>query len=226
MILSLETSTRSCSLAVHNKGQLLGNASFHLDKSHSALLPSTVGQLLDNLEIRMEQLEAVGVSEGPGSYTGLRIGASVAKGLSYALGKPLISIPTLLIIAEEVAFLASENTYIVPMLDARRMEVYGMVVGKHGKVIEEVSPWIIDENSLSQYKGKDLWLIGNGAQKCEGILSHSSYTIIPEAFPDAKNMGAMAFRKFKDKDFQEAAYFEPFYLKPFQTKKAKNRLLQ
>lgn len=224
MILGIETSTRVCTVALHSEGELIASQSYHLDKSHSSLLPGILDQLLKNSGVEKSDLKAVSVSEGPGSYTGLRIGVSAAKGLAFGLDIPLISIPTLYLIAGSLQGSMAPDTLAIPMIDARRMEVYASVYDHQMNCIRAVEPMIIDENSFSKYADYRLLLLGDGASKCE-IIGHRSYQILDEIFPDARCMGKLAYQKFLDKSFEDVAYFEPLYLKQFQTKKAKNRLL-
>lgn len=224
MILGIETSTRVCTVALHSEGELIASQSYHLDKSHSSLLPGILDQLLQNSGVEKSDLIAVSVSEGPGSYTGLRIGVSAAKGLAFGLDIPLISIPTLYLIAGSLQGSMAPDTLAIPMIDARRMEVYASVYDHQMNCIRPVEPMIIDENSFSKYADYRLLLLGDGASKCE-IIGHRSYQILDDIFPDARYMGKLAYQKFLDKSFEDVAYFEPLYLKQFQTKKAKNRLL-
>lgn len=226
MILSIETSTPVCSIALHDEGKLIASQEYYVDKSHSALLPSSIGQILSNVDLKKTDLQAVAVSEGPGSYTGLRIGASIAKGLSFALEIPLIPIPTLRILAEEALLYVHDRTsLVISMLDARRMEVYAAVYDCEGLEVMPKAPLIIKEESFSEYKDYSLVLIGDGAGKCANILSHGK-VLIRSTAPQASYMGHLASQLYSEKKFIDPAYFEPEYLKPFQTKKARNRLLQ
>lgn len=224
MILSLETSTRVCSIALHFENQLIASQSYHIDKSHSSLLPVIVEELLNNSGVNKRDLKAISISEGPGSYTGLRIGTSAAKGLAYGMDIPLISVSTLEVMARAIEGV-SEETLILPMIDARRMEVYFASFNHKYELLEPVSSLIIEEGIFSKYLEKRILLVGNGATKCD-IISHPDCKIIDWIFPDARQMGSIAWQKFQKGEFENTAYFEPFYLKEFQTKKAKNKLNQ
>jgi len=162
----------------------------------------------------MNDLDAVAVSKGPGSYTGLRIGVSAAKGLCFALDIPLISIPTLSNMAEQLK--DSEMDYIIPVLDARRMEVYSAIFDNSLSQIRETRAEIIDQNSFQEYmsKGKVL-VLGSGAEKCMEQLVHDNVSFDIANVPSAREMGCLSFAKFKEKDFEDVAYFEPYYLKDF-----------
>lgn len=226
MILSLETSTPVCSVALHDSGKLIATQSYHLDKSHSGLLPVIIDELLRNCNVGKQKLQAIAIAGGPGSYTGLRIGASTAKGIAYSLDIPLISVPTLYSLARPFFDLQDMNSLILPMLDARRMEVYVEIYESSGKTFQETRPMIIDENSFGEYLDKRLIIVGSGAAKCESVIKHSNRVIIPDRYPDAIYMGDLAFQKYENKQFENTIYYEPDYLKQFQTKKPKNQLLQ
>jgi tRNA threonylcarbamoyladenosine biosynthesis protein TsaB len=158
VILSIETSTSNCSVALHDKGELVSNQSYNLPKSHSSLLPAIIDQLLVNSEIEKKELKAISVSGGPGSYTGLRIGVSTAKGIAYALNIPLISVSTLEVLAQNLSGLIEPDSLVLPMLDARRMEVYLAVLDHNLQYIQKDQPFIIDVDSFSEYKSHKLFL--------------------------------------------------------------------
>ncbi len=224
MILSIETSTKVCSVGLHDRGHLVADQSYHLSKSHSSLLPGIINELLENSSVAKADLNAVAVSAGPGSYTGLRIGVSSAKGLCFGLRIPLISIPTLEILLEKAISVVNGTCYILPMIDARRMEVYTMITNETGKIIEETHALVLEESTFDHLTGKPVWLVGNGAEKFKSINHRPDIRIEGEWFPDARYMGRIAYRRFRKEEFEDLAYFEPDYLKEFQTKKAKNQL--
>lgn len=223
-ILCLETATTVCSVALFDSEKLLSFQEYHLEKSHSTLLPSIIETSLASAGLAKRQLDAVAVSEGPGSYTGLRIGVSIAKGLCYALDIPLVAVNTLSSMAAGVNIYNKRKALVCPMIDARRMEVYTAVFDDGNKVIEEVSPKIIDENAFAELLRKnEVWFFGDGAAKCEAVLSlHPNATFLKDVFPSAKSMGVEAYEKFKSKRFEDVAYFEPFYLKEFRITKPKS----
>ncbi|MDX1328521.1 MAG: tRNA (adenosine(37)-N6)-threonylcarbamoyltransferase complex dimerization subunit type 1 TsaB, partial [Arenibacter sp.] len=164
-------------------------------------------------------LSAIAVSKGPGSYTGLRIGVSAAKGLCFSLDLPLISVATL----ESLAKQATPNTYkyIIPVLDARRMEVYSAIFNTQGEQIRETKAEIIEEGHFMEYVEQGpVLLIGDGAEKCKELLDHPNFTF-ETALPTAQQMGELSYKKFKVGDFENVAYFEPYYLKDFILKTKK-----
>jgi len=213
-ILNIETSTKNCSASIAKDGQVialkeLNSGSF----SHAEKLHVFIEELLIEIGLKMTDIDAVAVGKGPGSYTGLRIGVSAAKGLCYALNIPLISIATLKILAKKTK--ASEGV-IVAMLDARRMEVFSAVYDNKYEEIRKTEAQIIDENSFENYlsDGK-VTFIGDGAEKCKNVITHSNVVFVDNAFPSAQEMAAMSFDKYKKNDIEDVAYFEPFYLKDF-----------
>ena len=225
MILSIETSTPVCSIALHKEGQLLAQQAYHSDKSHSVLLPAIVGEILENSLVQRQDLQAIAISVGPGSYTGLRIGLSVTKGLCFALGVPLIAVPTLDTLTEQAINWVPTAALISPMIDARRMEVYTKLVTHARQEIWELQPLILQEDTFMEFADRPLFLLGNGATKCRGFLNHPDMTILDHIHPDAAFTGQIAWEKFQKEQFEDLAYYEPNYLKEFQTKKASNKLL-
>ena len=213
-ILNIETSTKNCSVSISKNEQVialkeLNNGNY----SHAEVLHSFINDVIDEASITLSDLNAVAVSKGPGSYTGLRIGVSAAKGLSFALNIPLISINTLKSLA---CSLTIESGKIISMLDARRMEVYSAVFDSSFTQVRDIKAEIIDENSFSEYLEKDsIYFIGDGAAKCKEVITHSNAVFIEEKHPSAKEMAALAYDKYKKNDIEDVAYFEPFYLKDF-----------
>lgn len=225
MILSIETSTKACSVALHNQGELLAESTLYVDKSHSEKLALLIKDLLSYADISTSKLQAVAVASGPGSYTGLRIGTSTAKGLCYALGIPLIAIGTL----EAMTYGVSQSitdieVLLCPMLDARRMEVYTLLATNKLKVIQSTEAKIIDEHSYAdQLDTNKIVFFGNGASKCKPALGNNPNAIfINTQSISAVSVGTLAWNKFQQNDFEDLAYFEPEYLKEFKAIKPKN----
>lgn len=217
LILSLETSTTVCSVALHKQGVLLDTLEDHTPNSHSALLTVLVENILKKQKLEVNELDAIAVSIGPGSYTGLRIGASVAKGLAYGAEIPVIAIPTLKVIASALLESGNEiddSALICPMIDARRMEVYSALYSQNLEIIKEIKPEIIDEHSYKDIlKDNKIYFCGNGAEKCKEIINNENSFFIDDIFASAKMMGDLAYKKFQNNEFENVAYFEPFYLK-------------
>ncbi|UOY07826.1 tRNA (adenosine(37)-N6)-threonylcarbamoyltransferase complex dimerization subunit type 1 TsaB [Muricauda sp. SCSIO 64092] len=214
-ILCLETATTNCSVALGVNGEVVGLVEENSPNySHSEQLHIFVEQVLIEASLSFSDLDAVAVSKGPGSYTGLRIGVSSAKGLCFSLDLPLIATPTLLGMAHQLKVETGE--VIVPLIDARRMEVYAAVFDAAHTEIRETRAEIINEGSFSDYMmAPRVHLIGNGAEKCRGVLSHDNIHIDGSIVPSAKEMVTIATKKYETKDFEDMAYFEPYYLKDF-----------
>ncbi|MEM9329014.1 MAG: tRNA (adenosine(37)-N6)-threonylcarbamoyltransferase complex dimerization subunit type 1 TsaB [Bacteroidota bacterium] len=222
LILSLETSTPVCSVALHRAGVLLGEQSYHLDKSHSSLLPSILEQLVANCGYTMKNLDGFAISGGPGSYTGMRIGLSTAKGVCYALEIPLLSVGTLDVLVAQAREWLPAAALIAPMLDARRMEVYTLLEDKEGTEIWPLQALILEADSFGGFRDRPLYLVGNGAAKCDGFIDHPDLHIVTTD-PSAVALGGLAWEKFIKEEFEDLAYFEPNYLKAFQTKPPSNK---
>ncbi|WP_158975585.1 tRNA (adenosine(37)-N6)-threonylcarbamoyltransferase complex dimerization subunit type 1 TsaB [Cellulophaga sp. L1A9] len=215
ILLNLETATTNCSVSIADNGTLLAIKEFDsADYSHAEQLHVFIEEALEMASLNLKDLEGIAVSKGPGSYTGLRIGVSAAKGLCFALDLPLIAIPTL----ESMACQANTNevSFVIPVLDARRMEVYSSVFNQNLEEIRETKAEIIDENSFQDYavKGKVL-ILGNGAQKCKETLIHPNFSFDTTVVPSAKEMAMLSYKKFKENNVENVAYFEPYYLKDF-----------
>lgn len=180
--------------------------------SHAERLHVFIEEILKKTKVKIQELHAVAVSKGPGSYTGLRIGVSTAKGLCYALGIPLIALDTLQVLAHQVSV---DNGIIVPMLDARRMEVYSAIFDKNHDNIKAVQAEVLTEDSYSEFT-ETLYFIGDCQEKCQTVLTQPNFKFIPEiVFPSASQMSQLSYEKFNQNDFEDVAYFEPFYLKDF-----------
>ncbi|QLG44527.1 tRNA (adenosine(37)-N6)-threonylcarbamoyltransferase complex dimerization subunit type 1 TsaB [Costertonia aggregata] len=215
LILNLETATTNCSVCVAKNGKRLALKEHNTPNySHSEQLHIFIEKVLKEASVSFRDLDAIAVSKGPGSYTGLRIGVSAAKGLCFALDIPLVSIATL----DSMAFQGAAKTYdfIIPLLDARRMEVYSKVFDTEVNIIRDTKAEIIDENSFLEYlqKGKTL-LLGSGAEKCKKIVRHTNVHFDTHVVPSSKEMAILSYEKLKANDFEDVAYFEPFYLKDF-----------
>ncbi|MCM4158376.1 tRNA (adenosine(37)-N6)-threonylcarbamoyltransferase complex dimerization subunit type 1 TsaB [Antarcticibacterium flavum] len=217
-ILCLETASTNCSVAIGREGEILGlKEDYSKNFSHAERLHIFIEEILKENNLTFKDLDAIAISEGPGSYTGLRIGVSAAKGLCYSLELPLIAVPTLTSLASQVKVDdETNNEFVIPMMDARRMEVYTAVYDAGGNQIEPVSAKILDENSYTSYleKGK-VHFIGSGVEKFEKICSHPNANFIREKLPSAKEMVKIAAMRYKNSDLEDVAYFVPYYLKDF-----------
>jgi tRNA threonylcarbamoyladenosine biosynthesis protein TsaB len=229
LLLSLETSSPVCSVALHriDDGTLIGQSELRLEKSHSTHLTVLVQQLLENTGFTTADLGAVAVSDGPGSYTGLRIGGAAAKGLCFALDIPLIAISTLRALAWQVSQnTASPEQYrYCPMLDARRMEVYAAIYTHEGKEVLAPTPLILDPSTLSEQLAQG-WVLyfGNGAAKFEPLVAgQPNAGFLAGIQPSAVAVGALAVEAFRRQEFQDVAYYEPFYLKEVYTTTPKGK---
>jgi len=221
LILSIETSTTNCSVSLSKNGKLLVvKEDYDKNYSHAERLHVYINDVLKYAKVSAKDIDAVAISKGPGSYTGLRIGVSAAKGLCYALDIPLISIPTLESLAHQVT---TNNGVIVSMLDARRLEVYSAVFDSNYQQIRETIAEILNEDSFSKYlQNGDVYFIGNGVEKTKRLISHQNAIYIDDKLPSAKELGNIAFNKYKISDFEDVAYFEPYYLKDFVALKPKS----
>jgi tRNA threonylcarbamoyladenosine biosynthesis protein TsaB len=212
-ILCLETSAEACSVAVFKGSEMVAMSESAKERSHAEKITVLVAESLKNAKIEFSQLQAVAVSSGPGSYTGLRIGSSTAKGYCYALNIPLIAIPTLDALAYQLID-KFPNYLICPMVDARRMEVYCAIYNSQAKQISSVEAKIIDENSFSDIN-KPIVFCGDGAEKCKNMLNNPQFQFLDNTYPHASLMGFLAFEKYTNEVYENLAYFEPFYLKEF-----------
>ncbi len=213
-ILNIETATTNCSVSLSRNGKIIVlKEDYDKSYSHAERLHVYIDAVLKEAKINQSDIDAIAVSKGPGSYTGLRIGVSAAKGLCFALDKPLISIPTLDALAHQVKV---NNGSIVPMLDARRMEVYSAVFDSDYNQIRETQAQILDKNSFAEYLEKEnVYFIGNGVEKTKTLIHHPNAIFIEDKLPSAKEMGVLAYSKYEKKDTEDVAYFEPYYLKDF-----------
>jgi tRNA threonylcarbamoyladenosine biosynthesis protein TsaB len=224
-ILSLETSTTVCSVALHENDSLLATAEFHLEHSHASKLAQLIDTVVKFSGIDLPHINAVAVSSGPGSYTGLRIGTSTAKGICFALNVPLIAIDTLTILSGQMQGMNVDRSLLCPMIDARRMEVYCSVTDAEGSVIQNVEAKIIDEKSFEDLlREHRMIFFGNGAEKCRNVITHTNAAFVDRVTPSAVQLGVMAYKKFQGAEFEDLYHFEPFYLKEFKAKKPSNFL--
>lgn len=224
VILNIETATTVCSVALAENGRLLAIKEQGGDYTHAENLTLFVQNVMEQASLSFADMDAIAVSKGPGSYTGLRIGVSVAKGLCYALNKPLIAVDTLQQIAfSHISKRQNIADFYCPMLDARRMEVYCAMYSSSNQIIQPTSAEIIDENSFSEFlnKGKVCFL-GNGAEKCKKVLGNNSNALfVDNITTSAANMIELSEKAFLSGKFENVAYFEPFYLKDFIAGKKK-----
>ena len=222
-LLAIETATKICSVGLFKDDELLLLKEEKGDYSHAENLADFASKLLIEGNLSVKDLSAIVVSKGPGSYTGLRIGVSFAKGLCYALKIPLISIDTLYALA--LGWVEGGNTevdLICPMIDARRMEVYSAIYNSNLQGFKSISADIIEENSYRELlQDKTAVFIGDGAEKCENLLKGQNRTFRGDFLPSASYLGKEGYRKFQESEIEDVAYFEPFYLKEFIALKSK-----
>lgn len=235
LILHIETATDICSVTVSQGEEILALVESGAERSHATLLNRFIREACSDAGKELKQMDAIAVSKGPGSYTGLRIGVSTAKGLAYALNKPLLSCGTI----ESMAHLAAQhpelkdpikkygdNLLLSPMLDARRMEVYTAFFLSNCDMIRDVTAEIIDENSFVELLDKhQICFFGNGAAKCREFITHSNAFFIEDLNPSSAAMLKPVLRRFQHSEFEDVAYFEPFYLKDFVATKPRKKIL-
>ena len=215
MLLCIETSGKNCSVALFEGLQLVSIREVHTEQfSHSETLHVFIEQVLKESNLQPKAIKAIAISAGPGSYTGLRIGVATAKGLCYGWDIPLIALPTLRILAEQVSYEFTDIEYIIPMIDARRMEVFTAVYSHDFSPILGERAEILTESTFDTYlnKGKTIFL-GDGITKFQAICKHKNAYFWENKFPSAKQMGRLALEKYQAQAFEDIAYFEPFYLK-------------
>ena len=227
-ILNIETSTNVCSVAVSQDGSGIFNKEDHEGPNHAVILGVFVQEALSFIDSHAIPLDAVAVSCGPGSYTGLRIGLSMAKGICYGRDVKLIAIPTLelmcvpLLLGEKIN---EENALLCPMIDARRMEVYSQFFDRALNEVRSISADIVENNTYDDILAQQpVYFFGNGAEKCHEVLTHHNAHIIEGIVPLAKNMYPLAEKRMANEQFEDVAYFVPFYLKDFVAKEAKKLL--
>ncbi|WP_346862535.1 tRNA (adenosine(37)-N6)-threonylcarbamoyltransferase complex dimerization subunit type 1 TsaB [uncultured Draconibacterium sp.] len=235
IILNIETSTEVCSVTIAENGKTLFQKESNDGLRHSELLTVFIQDLFKENNFEISKLDAVAVSKGPGSYTGLRIGVSVAKGLCYGLNIPLIGIGSIELMGSYTAAHSNEfysNTteeelLFCPMIDARRMEVYTALFAENGEQILPVTAEIIDENSFADFlKDKKILFFGNGAEKCKEKITHKNALFAGPLQTSARFMQNLSEMKYNKNEFEDVAYFEPFYLKDFVATIPKNKVLK
>ena len=221
LILGIETATKNCSVALFEDGIVIAEKEHVSDGyTHSEQLTLFIQEVIYSANVTLNKVEAVALSVGPGSYTGLRIGTSTAKGLCYSLDIPLIAISTL----KAMAFAMAKNkisAIYCPMIDARRMEVYSALYDSNNNQLRGVQADVIDKNIYQDFLSKEIIFFGDGALKCKDIINHKNAKFIEGIYPSAKNLGLLAEVEFENKDFEDVAYFEPYYLKDFVAGKKK-----
>ncbi len=221
IILNIETATKNCSVSLSENENILALAELNEGQfSHAEKLHTFILDVIKQSKKTIQDIDAIAVSKGPGSYTGLRIGVSAAKGLCFALDIPLISIATLTSLSHAIS--VNKGEFIIPLLDARRMEVYCAIFDNNNQQIQKTKAEIIDENSFLEFleKGKTYFL-GDGADKCKEIITHKNAIFLDGYFPSAKEMVKLSSKKYDNKIFEDVAYFEPYYLKDFVAGKPK-----
>lgn len=225
-ILNIDTSTDVCSVALTSEGSVLEHREDYEGQNHAKVLSSFINDMLDYATPRGIKLDAVAVSMGPGSYTGLRIGLSEAKGLCFGSDIPLIGISTLELLTVTVMFREfwDDNILFVPMIDARRKEVYTGVYDLALNKIMQPQPLILDENSFQEYKDKQIVFFGNGSDKAKDIIQLPNARFIKNIRPEAVNMMALSERSFRNNNFIDIAYSTPEYLKDFQSTTPKKKI--
>lgn len=222
LILSLETSTDVCSVALHKDGKLINELFIRQPQAQAAQLAPLIDSLMKGSTVNPNSVEAVAVSSGPGSYTGLRIGTSTAKGLCFALDIPLVAVPTLLIMASEVQQQCEPDSLLCPMIDARRMEVYCQVFNHKLEEIQPLSATIVENGSFTELLDQQKMLFfGNGSEKCKTVIQHKNALFVDEITPSAAALGLIAIKKYQNHEFESLSDFNPLYLKEFIAKPAK-----
>jgi len=228
-ILCIETGTSVCSVAIGDENGILGVREVSDPKAHSTMLPRLISDVLTDAGVAANQISAVAVSKGPGSYTGLRIGVSMAKGICYTSGVPLIGVSSLQAMAVGLT-LSNINlpvdTLLCPMIDARRMEVYCAIYNHAGEPVSDVRAVVVDENSFAEYlQTQKIIFFGDGSAKCKDVIKSKNANFIDGFEPSARFMLPLALKAYTNEEFEDTAYFEPFYLKDFVATTPKNKII-
>lgn len=232
LILIIETSTEVCSVSLVKDGVLLDLIESDEGQNHARLVTVFAQELFQRNSIVSSELNAVAVSKGPGSYTGLRIGVSTAKGICYASHIPLIAVGTLEAMAKHVSLNrqsfgipTDKPVLLSPMIDARRMEVYSMLIDENGNTVNPISAQIIDENFLmTELRDHNIVFFGNGAAKCQSVITSANAIFLPEVKASARYMTELVWEAYNNNHFEDVAYFEPFYLKDFVVTTSKKNI--
>ncbi len=223
LIVSIESSTTVCSAAIHRSGVLVSERFIETPNSAASQLAVLVNETVTDARVSMDELHAIAVSSGPGSYTGLRIAVATAKGLCYALQLPLIAVSSLELMTAQARSEHPEGAWWCPMIDARRMEVYTTVFDRDGNQLEPIQAHVVDEHSFESYLNRgDVYFFGNGSAKCQGVIQHPRAKWISGVVPRADWLGRLAWEAFKAGRFEDVAEYEPLYLKDFVAKKPKS----
>lgn len=216
LILNIDTATSVCSVALAKDGETIFLKENNEGLNHSVLLGCYIDEIFQENQVCASDLDAVAISMGPGSYTGLRIGVSMAKGLCFGTGKPLIAVPTLQALALSVSSRLQEDALYCPMIDARRMEVYTAFFDKDNRTIADTKAEIIDNGSFADLlSGHKIYFFGNGSNKVKDTLTSPNACYIDNIETSAQHIAGIAERLFAEQQFADVAYFEPFYLKDF-----------
>ena len=232
MVVCIETATNLCSVALCSGSEIISLRESNDLKSHSSMLTVFIDELLRNNNIGAKDLDAVAVGKGPGSYTGLRIGVSVAKGIAFAASIPLVGVETTLSMfwgmRDRIGKITGDdiNTLLCPMIDARRMEVYNAIYDSSGNVVKGISAEIINENSFSEIPvSRKIIFFGDGADKCREVIKRKNIYFAEDFRISAAHMQKPVFEAINKKKFEDVAYFEPFYLKDFITSIPRKNIL-
>ena len=215
LLLAIETTTRNCSVALFQNNKLIHlKEKTYKEYSHAELLTLFIQEVIEKANIDFSALDGVILSKGPGSYTGLRIGSSAAKGLCYALNIPLISVSTLKIMVSGISK-NDDCKYYCPMIDARRMEVFSMVTARNNNEVRKIRADIVDATTYTEFLSDKVLFFGDGASKCKEVINSGNAIFVEDVLPSARHMGEVGFDKFVQQDFEDVAYFEPYYFKDF-----------
>lgn len=224
LILNIETATKNCSVSIGNMGELIALEELSdMGYSHAEKLHPFIQSVIDKSGLSINDFDAIAVSKGPGSYTGLRIGVSAAKGLCFANNIPLIAVETLHSLATSIDI---EEGYIVPMIDARRMEVYSAVYEKDYTKRRDIKAEIINEDSFKELLiNAKVHFLGDGSSKCKGVIQNNNAVFFENKLPSSKSIVPISYDMFLSNSFEDVAYFEPFYLKDFIVTPSKKKLI-
>ncbi len=221
LILSLDTSSSGCSVAVHEYGNLLAASQAHVPHSQGARLALMIEHVLENAALKKGDLSAVAVTSGPGSYTGLRIGTSIAKGLCFSLSIPLLAVDALTVMTASALRRSNADARFCPMLDARRMEVYCAVQDRQLNFVRPIDAVIVDKDSFKDLLEEGpVFFFGDGSAKCRQTIAHDNALFLDGIVPSAEELGFLASVKFESGKFEDLVNFEPLYLKEFLIKKS------
>lgn len=226
LLISIDTSTKGCSVALHQNGEVLVSYDLHTQQSSSALLTTLIQNAADHAGFALNEVDGFAVAKGPGSYTGLRVGVSTAKGLCYALDKPLLAINTLEAMTLQIAGFYDATTLLCPMLDARRMEVYSAIYDTSLTLRQPTQAIVVDENSFADLLSQQsVVFFGDGAAKCKPLLKNKDNAIFCKSsvIPSAKTIGDLASIAYSKGEFENVSTFEPYYLKDFMGTQPKKK---